>query len=126
MMQRDCEEPIEIFHRVRSSFDGKEVDDLNEELRLTFARLTHSFNQSPQARQKPIMPNAQQRPARNVAHAGMYDYQHGRLTFGESSIPIEIVPRDEPVFGRAPGHHRRHPRAILEGQWANLDWLKQK
>src|SRR5690606_41643706 len=40
-----------------------------------------------------------------------------RTTARETLVPVDVVVGDEAVGGRAPGHHRRHPRSRrhLEG-----------
>ena len=57
-----------------------------------------------------VVPDAEQRPARDVADAGRLDDEHARAARGEAAVPVEDLRRDEAVLGRAPGHHRRDPR----------------
>src|SRR5262245_20792602 len=116
MPRRDREKAIEVFLRIGTTLNREKINDLNEEIRLTITRLSDGLNQLFQSRQKSIITDAQQWPARNVAHAGRFHHECRWFPFGKSSIPIEIVLRDESVFRRAPRHHRRNPRATVELQ----------
>src|SRR5437870_2835398 len=117
---------LKVFCRVRPTFDCQKIDNLNEELRPTFAGFAHYVDELFQSRQKSIVTDAQQRPARNVANAGCFDYQSRRPSFGKPPIPIKIVLCDKSIFRRAPGNHRRNPRSTLERQWTDLNWLEEK
>src|SRR6266571_2896694 len=123
---RDLQKLMKIFLGIGTPFDRKKIYDLNEKFGVATASFAHGLNQLFQSRQKSIVADAQQRPAGNVAHAGSFDDERRGLSFGKSSIPIEVVLGDETVFGRAPRHHRRHPRAALKRDRTNPNWPKKK
>src|SRR5258707_7094035 len=113
MVTRDLQEPLKIFRLVRTTLDGQEIDELNEELRLTVAGLADRIDQLFQSRQKSIVTDAQQRAARNVANAGSFNHQRRQSSPGKPSIPIKIVLGNKSIVSRAPWHHRRHPRPTV-------------
>ena len=125
-MVGNVEEALKIFPPVGTTLDRQEIDDLNEELRLTVTGFAHRVDELFQSREKSIMTDAQQRPAGNVANAGRFNYQCRGSAFRKPPIPIKIALGDESIFGRAPRHHRRHPGATVESDWTNLDWLEEK
>src|SRR5205085_6092049 len=111
VMPSDLKETLKVFRALRPPLYGKEVDDLNEKFGVTLACLANRFDKLLQSRQESIVTDPKQRTAGNIANPGSFDDQRRRLSFSKSSIPIEIVLRDEAVCGRAPRHHRRHPSA---------------
>ena len=105
---------FEIFRRIGPAFNREEIDYLNEESRMTFACFANRFDELLQSGHETIVTNAQQRTTGNIAHAGGFDDERCRSSFSKPAIPIQVVLGNEPVFGRAPGHHRRHPRAVFK------------
>src|SRR6185295_10090530 len=101
----------EVFLLIGSAFYRQEVDDLDEEFGLSFARLLDYIYQLFQARNESIMANTQQRTTGNITYPGRLNNQNSRSSLGEASIPIKVFLRDETVFSRAPGDHRRNPGA---------------
>ena len=77
------------------------------------AALAHDVDELPQAGNEAVVPDAQERAARDVTNAGGFHHQHARLTFGEPRVPVEHVLGDEAVLRRAPRDHGRDPRSLL-------------
>src|SRR5262245_36597654 len=98
--------------RLGAAADPEEVDDLDEHPGPTLARPAHGVDQLLEAGQEAIVPDSEQWPAGNVADAGRLDHERARLAAGEALVPLEHRGRHVTVLGRAPGHHRRHPRAL--------------
>ena len=113
MLVSHSQKTMEILFFFRTSLHRKEVDDLDQEPGMAVARISDIFNQLAQAGDESIVTNAQQWAAGNVANPGRLNDQDSRPSLCETSIPIEVLLRDEAVFGGAPGHHRRHPGAAL-------------
>ena len=88
---------------------------MNSFVRPPLARRT-VFDELRQARDEPVVADAEQRTAWNIADAGRLDHNRARLSLRKALVPPEHVRRDETVVGRAPRHHRRHPRAVGELQ----------
>src|SRR5438270_13882645 len=112
-MVGNVEEALKIFPPVGTTLDRQEIDDLNEELRLTVTSFAHRVDELLQSREKSIMTDAQQRPARNVANAGRFEYQCCGPAFRKSPIPIQIVVGDESILRRGPRRRRRYAGATL-------------
>ena len=72
-------------------------------------------------RDEPVMTDAQQRPAGDVADAGCLDDDRRGPTGREAAIPVQYGWRDETVFGRSPRHHRRHPGACRQIELADAN-----
>src|SRR5688572_4901033 len=102
---------LEVFRAFRPSLHRQKIDDLNKQQRLAATRFLHHIHQLLQPRDKPVIAYTQKRTARNITHASRLDDEHCRPPFSKARVPIEVLLRDKPVFSRAPGHHRRHPRA---------------
>src|SRR5690242_8838317 len=113
------QETLKIFRALRPSLHGEKINDLNEQACLAVTRFTYSLDEFAQTRNKSIVTDTQQWTTRNIAHARRLDYEHTRASFGKASIPIEVLLRDKPIFGRAPWHHRRHPRAAARLEFAD-------
>src|SRR6185369_3939275 len=111
MMIVNREKPLKVLLLLRPSLHCEKVDDLYEQTRFTTTRFPHNIDKLAQTRNEPIVANAKQRTTRNVAYTGRFDHEHSRTPFSESSVPVKILLRDEPIFSRTPRHHRRHPRA---------------
>src|SRR5437016_5671102 len=126
MMVGNLEEPLKIFCSIRTALDREKIDDLNEEPGLTIAGFAHGVGQLFQSREKSIVTDAQQGPARNVANAGGFNHQRRGLAFVKPPVPIKIILGNKSIFSRAPGNHRRHPGATGERDWTNANWLEQK
>ena len=124
MVTCDLQEPLKIFRLVRTTLDGQEIDDLNEELRPSVAGFAHGVDQLFQSREKSIVTDAQQRPARNVANAGSFYHQRGWLPLRKTAIPVKVVLGNEAITSGAPWDHRRDPRATRQRQRTDVDWLK--
>src|SRR2546421_12915250 len=103
-MVGSLEEPLKIFCSIRTALDRQKIDDLNKELRLTVAGFAHGVGQLFQSREKSIVTDAQQGPARNIANAGGFKDQRRGPAFGKPLIPIKIILRDKSSFSRAPGY----------------------
>src|SRR5205085_6606774 len=123
MQGKEAREELRLFG---PAFDCEEVYDLYEQARVPCACAPDGLDQFAETRQKTIMPDAQQRPTRNVAHARRFDDNRARPAGSETPVPIEILARHKPVFGRAPRHHRGHPSALLKRQGADAERLKQE
>src|SRR5260370_7573279 len=121
----DCQKVREGLRRIGSTLHWEKIDNLNEKFRLTIARCAHRFDELLQSWQEPIVADAQKRPAGNIAHARRFDDQRRGSSVSKTAIPIEIVLRNKTVFGRAPGHHRRHPDPTCECYSPNAYRLKQ-
>ena len=80
------------------------------------APLADRVDECAEPRDEPVVADAEQGTARDVADAGRLDDEDTGLPLGEPGVPLEDLRRDEPVGGGAPGHHRRHPRALGDGQ----------
>src|SRR5205807_10412648 len=126
MMIGNLKESLEIFFWIRATLHSKKIDDLDEELRLTVAGFANGLDKLFQSRQKSIVTDAQQRPAGNVANPGRFNHQRRGPALGKPPIPIKIILRDKSIFSRAPGDHRRHPRATGERDWTNSHWPETK
>ena len=98
----DLQKSREVFFFFRPPSHRQKIDNLDEE-RVSAARLPHYFNQFAQARNETVVSDAQQRPARDVAHARGFDHNRAGTPLGESPVPVEDVLRDETFFGRPPG-----------------------
>src|SRR5215510_1006042 len=122
----DGEKTLEKLLRIRPSFYREKIDNLNEKLCVALAGFTNSRNQFLQARQKPIVPDTQQWATGNVADARGFNDNRGRLAFGKSSIPVQIILSDLSIFSRAPGNHGGNPGAAFKGQGTNPDRSKQE
>ncbi len=82
------------------------------------ARPSNGARQLGEAGDEPVVADPEQRSAGDVADAGGLDHQRPGLAAGEPLVPREDLGRDQPVFGGAPGHHRRYPGALREVQAA--------
>src|SRR5262249_28635715 len=105
--------------------DRQKVDQLNEQAGLATARLTHQAYELTQARQKSIMPRAQQRTARHIAYARRLDDDRTRLPLGESLVPFQHLGRDETLFAGPPRDHRRYPGSLRQSEASHLDRREQ-
>src|SRR5262245_63779818 len=121
MPRLDLEEAREELLRLRAPADGEEIDDLDQEPRMAFARALHRLRELAQTRKEPVVADAQERTGGDVADAGRLDHDRTWLSAREALVPGEVLVGDEAVLGRAPWHHRRHPRAALEPHAADRD-----
>ncbi len=117
----DLEVAAEVGLRLRPPPDRQEVDDLDEEAGVAAAGAAHGLDQLGEAGEEAVVADAQQRAARDVADAGRLDDERPRLAVGEALVPVEHLVGDEALLGGAPGHHRRHPGALLELHGADPD-----
>src|SRR5262249_37669862 len=104
----------EVFFFFRPPPHRQKIYNLNEQSRMPSARLPHDLNQLTQARNETVMSDAQQRPARNVAHARGLDHDRAGTPLGEAPVPVEDILRDKAFFGRPPRNHRRNPRPAFK------------
>src|SRR5258706_16302885 len=125
MMFSDLEKSLKIFRPVGPALDCQKIDNLNEEFGLAVARGADCINQLPESGQKSIVTDSQERAAGNIANAGSFDDQGSRLTLGEASVPIQVLPGDKAIFSGTPGHHRRDPGARSQLERTNSNRLKQ-
>src|SRR5207248_898481 len=102
--------------RIGAASDGEEIDDLDEEPGGAGARPLDGGDQLTQARYESIVADAEQRPARDVANARRLDDQRAGPSGREPLVPVEHFVSDEALVGRAPGNHRRDPRALAQAQ----------
>ena len=121
----DGEKPLEEFSRFRLR-PGREVDELHEQPGAAAAGAPHAFDEAPQAGQKTIVADAQQRPARHVANAGGLDHNGAGRAAREPFVPVDDVVGGVALFGRPPWNHGRHPGALLKLYRTNLDRRKQQ
>src|ERR1051325_10560553 len=110
---------LKVFHPLRPPLHREKIDDLNEQQRLPVTRLTHSLDEFAQSGNESIVADTQQWTTRNIAHTRRLDDEHARPPFSKTSIPVEVLLRNKPLFGRAPGHHRRHPRSAARLEFAD-------
>src|SRR6185369_5018654 len=94
--------------------DRQKVDDLNKQPGVPAALAFDGFNQIPKTGNEPVVPDSQQRPARDVAHTGSFYYNRSRAACRKAPVPLDDVWGDEAVVGGAPGNHCRDPRATLQ------------
>src|SRR5436309_10218060 len=113
----DREKTIKILRRVRTPFDRKEIDNLNEKFRMTFAGCPDCFDKFLQPWKKTVVSDAQQGTAGNVPYAGCLDDQRSGTTLCKSSIPIKVVLGYKTIFSGSPWDHCWHPGATFESQW---------
>ncbi len=81
----------ERFFR-RPPADGEEVDDLDEESRAAAAGATDGLDEIAQTRNEPVVADAQQRPARDVADAGGLDDDRAGLPLRKALVPLRGRP----------------------------------
>ena len=100
--------PQELF-RLGPSPDGKEVDRLDEKARLAATGPAHCVHEPREARDK------RSSPMRSSGPLGMSRMPVASTTIApgrpraKALVPLDVRFGDEPVFGRAPGDHGRHP-----------------
>jgi len=116
MRLSEAQEALEEFCRLRPASDGEKIDDLDEQPGAPVAGAFDGVDESPQPLDIAVMSDAQQRPARNVTHARRLDDDRAWATAREPLVPGDDRVGDEAVVGRAPRHHRRDPRSLLERQ----------
>src|SRR5262245_28963331 len=109
----DLQKSREVFLFFRPPPHRQKIDNLDEEPSVSAARLMRYFNQFAQAWNETVVSDAQQRPARDVAHARGLDHDRAGTPLGEAPIPVEDVLRDKAFFGRPPRNHRRNPCTAL-------------
>src|ERR1051326_1435341 len=113
------QEALKIFRPLRTTLHSQKVDDLNEQQRLPITRFTHSLDEFAQSGNKTIVADTKQWTTRNIAYTSSFDNKHARPSFREPAVPVEILARYKAIFRRAPGHHRRHPRAAARFEFAD-------
>ncbi len=106
----------EIVLRGRPPADGEEVDDLDEEAGVPSALAAHRLHEVAQAREEPVVPDAQERPARDVADPGSFHDQCTGPALGEAAVPVHDLAGDDAVLRGAPGDHGGHPGPLLGRQ----------
>src|SRR5262245_35613282 len=114
MSHFELQKSRKVFFFFRPPPHSQKIYDLNEQSRMPSARLPHDLNQLTQARNKTVMSDAQQRPARNVADARGLDHDRAGTPLGEATVPVENVLCDKTFFGRPPRNHRRNPRPAFK------------
>ena len=70
----DFKKAIEILAAIRPALDREKINDLNKKFGVAVACFAHGLDQLFQSGQKSIVPDAQERPTRNVTHTGRLDY----------------------------------------------------
>ena len=121
----DGEKPLEEFLRIRAAADRQKIDQLHEQPGAARACPAHRFRQLTQTRQKAVVPDAQERPARHVADAGRLDHDGARRAAREPLVPFEHVLGDIALLGSPPRHHGGNPGALLERDRADIDRREQ-
>src|SRR4030095_906373 len=101
----DLEIAAEESTRLGPPADRDEVEDLNEEPGPALAPLAHRLDERAKPRHEPVVTDAEQRAARDVANARRLDDEDAGLSLGEPGVPLENLRRDQAVGGGAPGHH---------------------
>src|SRR5205823_433826 len=107
----DREEALEVLLLLGAPAYGEKVDDLDEQPRLTLALLAHALDETAKAGDEPVVPDPQERAARDLADPRRLDDEDAGTSLREAAVPVDHVLGDEPVLGRAPRHHGGHPRA---------------
>ena len=97
---------------------------INSRVWPPLARFTASTSRR-EAGEKAVVADAQQRTAGDVANAGRLDDDRARATARETLVPGDDVVGDEAVLGRAPGHHRGNPGALLDLEPPDFERRKQ-
>ena len=105
--------------------DRQEVDDLDQQPGPPAARPGNGLHQGLEARDEPVVADAQQRAARNVAYPRRLDHDRAGASPGETLVPAQHLGRDDPVPGRPPRHHRGNPGSALKPERADFDRLEQ-
>src|SRR5918993_5511333 len=91
MSSRNREEPLEVPGRIRTAANVQEVDELNQETRLTGACPAHRRNELAQSRHETIITDAKQRTARYISDpCSFYDQRTG-LSLREALVPGEYA-----------------------------------
>ena len=109
------QELAEIAVAARPSADGQEIDDLDEQPGMPAAGPGNGLDERLEPRDEPVVADAQQRTAGNVADAGGLDHDGAGAPAGKALVPAQYLGGDDPVLGCPPGHHRRNPSPALEG-----------
>src|SRR5215831_5296462 len=117
--------PIEELFLRGPPFNCKEVDDLNEQPRLSLTSLPNCLDQLTQTGNKAIMSNSQQRAAGNIAYTRGFNYKNRWFSLCETPVPIKVGGCNKSVFRGSPGNHCRHPGAALKQQSTDLNWLEE-
>ncbi len=115
------QEAAEVLLAIGAAPDGQEVDQLDQEPGVAVARAAHGRGQLAQAGDEPVVADAQERAARDVAHAGRLDHDRAGAPEGEPLVPGQHIVGHEPVVGGAPRDHGGHPGARLEVEAAGVE-----
>ncbi|MDT4858337.1 hypothetical protein FQZ97_928010 [compost metagenome] len=105
----NAQETLEIARWIRTLADRQEINDLNIELGLPFARFTNRLNDLAQARNEAIMADAQEGTAWYVSDAGSFNDDSAWATTREALVPCDIVFSNEATFGGSPRDHCWYP-----------------
>ena len=119
---RDRQEPPQKLVWVGPPTNPQEIDDLDQQPRLPLAGLAHHVDQLPQSGQEPIVADAQQRPAGDVADARRLHHDRARAPASEAGVPVEHARSDVALLGRAPRHHGGDPRAMPQPAADPVRW----
>ena len=117
---RHAQEAVEKLLGIGPAADGQEIDALDEEFGLPFARPVHRVGQFPQAGDEAVVANTQQRARGYVADTRRLDHDGAGPALGKALVPVEHVISDEALLVGAPRHHGRHPGALGQRQGSHL------
>ena len=126
MLWADLEKAPEKLLRRWPPLDRKKVDNLDEEPGLAFTRAADCLDKLAQSRNKAIVSDPEERPARDIADARRLDDDRTRLAAREPLVPIEDLSGDEAFLGRAPRHHGGNPRPVTELDRSDTDGAEER
>src|SRR5262245_41108046 len=110
----DFKKAREKLLRIGAATDRQKIDQLNKEPRVSAARFANRADQAAQPGQEPVVSDAEQRSAWNIANAGRLDHNRTRLAARKALVPFQHVVGDVALVGRPPRHHRWDPGALLK------------
>jgi hypothetical protein len=101
------------YFSARAAADREEVDDWSKS-RVSRRCAPRTVGELAQARHEAVVADAQQRPRSGCRGCRSPRPRARPACRRRTAVPVEHVVGDEPVVGRAPRHHRRHPRSPRE------------
>src|SRR5262249_37224983 len=107
----DREVALEVLLGLGPPADPEKVDALDEDPRLSAARLTHGLDEFAEPGYVAVVADPEQGPARNVTDPGGLDDEDSGTSRPEPPVPVEHLRGYESVLGRPPGDHRGNPRS---------------
>jgi hypothetical protein len=113
---RDRQVAVEERGRLGAPVHAQEVEELNEQACASRAAGPHGLHEPAEARDEAVVSDAEQGAALDVTDAGGLHHQDARLALREPRVPVQDLGRHEAVLGGPPGHHGRHPGALVDGE----------